>query len=660
MIKKYKRKDGITLVALIFTIIILLILAGLGIQEIIHTGLFKKVKQAKQLQNESEMKENLTLALQNLQVEKEGNATLNDVTQEWVEKEIKEYSPILKEDSSLKGKLIEMIKNNVTGKFLIDENLNIVQVKYNSDNLEFEYEAKSRNGNNIEILIKIKDSINGINQIKYPDGKNKIISSNKKDYIGIDYTVELGKEYKFLITTGNGNKIEKLIKIDDYNYKINYIENDLLLYYDAKNNIGVGHSTDTQEWKNLANDSNNGILNGNPTWNNDSLYFDGTDDYIDCGKIGLENNHSFTYECVISYSETQKTKVLMGLHNNMGGNALGIDDHSENYLKFCLNNYDTQRINSTITLNDGDIHQIIATYNSEESKLYLYIDGELNNSGVVTNSLTYPDLNLNIGRWIGGQSQYYKGNIYNVLVYNKYLNNEEILNNYKVDKQKYVFEKKDDGNLLLYYDAKNNNGVGHSTDTQEWKNLANDSNSGILNGNPTWNDDSLHFDGVNDYIDCGKIGLENNHSFTYECTISYKDLPDPKVVIMGLHNDNIGGSALGIDHSPMNYLKFHLNRYDTNKINSSKTLNDDKKHNIIATYKGNRLILYIDGKLDRNVVVPQGLTYPDLNFNIGRWVGGQSQYYKGNIYSVKVYNKYLTKDEALEDYQYEKNRYNVE
>ena len=62
--------------------------------------------------------------------------------------------------------------------------------------------------------------------------------------------------------------------------------------------------------------------------------------------------------------------------------------------------------------------------------------------------------------------------------------------------------------------------------------------------------------------------------------------------------------------------------------------------------------------MDGSLYIPKGLTYSNLNVNIGRWIAGQ-QYYKGNIYSVKVYNKYLTKDEAFEDYQYEKDRYNV-
>lgn len=352
MIKRYRREKGITLIALIITIVILLILAGIGIQAITQIGLFDKVKHTSKVQQEAEMKENLILALNNLQIEKEGKATLNDLTQEWIETELKEYNPYIEEDT-LENKLIVMTKSSFVGKFLVNQNMDIINVEYNTD-------------------------------------------------------------------------------------KVNYVQDGLLLHYDATNNTENGHDSNAQEWKNLANDSNNGILNGNPTWSDDSLYFDGIDDYIDCGKIGLENNHSFTYECTMSYSESQKGKTLMGLHKSDIGSSLGIDDSSDNYLKFHLNFYGYQRINSTKALNDGKIHNIIATY--KNNKLILYIDGILNKSANVSQGLTYPNLNFNIGRWVGGQSQYYKGNIYSAKVYNKYLTKDEILEDYQYEKNRYNIE----------------------------------------------------------------------------------------------------------------------------------------------------------------------------------------------------------------------------
>ena len=215
-------KRGITLVALVITIIILLLLAGIAIASLGgENGIFVKVKQAKKAQLETEMKEQLTMGLQELQVEKNGNATLDNVTQEWVNEVIsKEYNPQLKEDSSYNGKLMVMTKDKITGKFMIDQNLNITSIEYNTNSVQIEYTTISRTENKVKINIVVTDKINGVKQIEYPEGNPLKVLNGTKDQISIDYEVELGKEYKFVITTGDGNKTEKKIKIDDYFYNI--------------------------------------------------------------------------------------------------------------------------------------------------------------------------------------------------------------------------------------------------------------------------------------------------------------------------------------------------------------------------------------------------------------------------------------------------------
>ena len=56
--KKIKKEYGITLVALVITIIILLILAGISIQAITNTGLFEQVKEAKKKTENAQIEEN--------------------------------------------------------------------------------------------------------------------------------------------------------------------------------------------------------------------------------------------------------------------------------------------------------------------------------------------------------------------------------------------------------------------------------------------------------------------------------------------------------------------------------------------------------------------------------------------------------------------------
>ncbi len=61
MKKQRKNEVGITLVALIVTIIILLILAGVGITALTQTGLFEKAKEAKKITENAQTTENIVL-----------------------------------------------------------------------------------------------------------------------------------------------------------------------------------------------------------------------------------------------------------------------------------------------------------------------------------------------------------------------------------------------------------------------------------------------------------------------------------------------------------------------------------------------------------------------------------------------------------------------
>ena len=222
-IKNLKIDDGITLVSLVVTIVILLILSGIAIATLGgENGLFVRVKQAKKAHIQAEMQEQLTLALNELQIDKKGNASLDDATQDWINTVISsDYSPTIKEDASLNGKLVVMNKSDITGKFLIGQNLEISSFEYNLSSLEFEYETEKIENGKVKILIKITDKINGLKQVDYPGpNENPLVMENRKTPLGIDYYVELGKEYKFVITTGDGNKTEKTIKIDDYYYNI--------------------------------------------------------------------------------------------------------------------------------------------------------------------------------------------------------------------------------------------------------------------------------------------------------------------------------------------------------------------------------------------------------------------------------------------------------
>ena len=76
---KEKSIKGITLVALVITIVILLILAGISIQAITNTGLFENAKEAKKQNEIANVKEQIQLEIYAKQAESTGEITQNDL-----------------------------------------------------------------------------------------------------------------------------------------------------------------------------------------------------------------------------------------------------------------------------------------------------------------------------------------------------------------------------------------------------------------------------------------------------------------------------------------------------------------------------------------------------------------------------------------------------
>lgn len=218
--KKIYKNTGITLIALVITIVILLVLAGITISTLVgENGLILRGQKAKQAYTKAEMKEQLTVALQNLQTEQEGNATLEDVTQEWIDAEIQDCECTIKEDASTNNKKITMKKNGIEYKFLIDESLNIIEIEESNSSIELEYETKSKDEeDNIAILVIISDKEKGLDRIEFPDGE--IIYCNGQKEVAKDYTVKLGENYIVKITSISGEEKEETIQINDYYYKI--------------------------------------------------------------------------------------------------------------------------------------------------------------------------------------------------------------------------------------------------------------------------------------------------------------------------------------------------------------------------------------------------------------------------------------------------------
>lgn len=81
-----------------------------------------------------------------------------------------------------------------------------------------------------------------------------------------------------------------------------------------------------------------------------------------------------------------------------------------------------------------------------------------------------------------------------------------------------------------------------------------------------------------------------------------------------------------------------------------------------------KTLSYTSTRNDRTYkLYKNNLLQKNLNFafdtrtpNPAIYVGGQYNYFKGKIYSIRVYNNELTEEQLLHNYEYDKQKFNLE
>lgn len=153
---KKQKNSGITLVALVITIIILLILAGISISALTNTGIFQKAKEAKENNRIASIEEQINLWLLNNEMNSYGNS---------------------KNFKDLEDFTSDLVNNNLLTEKERQEVLTTGQITLNEKSIIFE---KYNYVSNKEDLEKIREEVNNGNSFK----NEKIILSQDIDLNG--------------------------------------------------------------------------------------------------------------------------------------------------------------------------------------------------------------------------------------------------------------------------------------------------------------------------------------------------------------------------------------------------------------------------------------------------------------------------------------------
>ena len=205
-------------------------------------------------------------------------------------------------------------------------------------------------------------------------------------------------------------------------------------------------------WNDMSGNGNNGTLTNGPTFSNNGIVFDGSNDYVNCGSNASTLLTSITINATFSFSTYSSTHIIVGRLGNPGGGYrhnyfYGITN-SRLYFGFkqaSVSAYPYIWIDSVVTLNK--IYNFTVTY-SVASSIGVYLSGQPQSySGpntisnpIITNQIMDADIGstiCGIGSGVAESTYYSNATVYNSQIYNRALSSEEVLQNYNAQKSRF-------------------------------------------------------------------------------------------------------------------------------------------------------------------------------------------------------------------------------
>lgn len=221
-------------------------------------------------------------------------------------------------------------------------------------------------------------------------------------------------------------------------------------------------------------------------------------------------------------------------------------------------------------------------------------------------------------------------------------------------------------NLLLHFDGINNNGNSHTQNTDTWKNLS--KNGANIDGKLcpkmkenenqySWRENSLHFDGIDDYVTIPWNEKLSPNDYTIELVLNREDIinNNKSIVFAKMPEYSIELN----ENKKLSYRTILGEPY----LETDKELELQKKYHIAITYDSSTRTqkIYINGIMNANKELTQAISHNNANLTIG--VGMQDNQinnkFKGNIYAVRMYNKVLSESDIQTNYNIDKERYGI-
>lgn len=480
---KKTNENGITLVALVITVIIMLILASVGINTgkgTIEYAKFNKIKSELTILqtkvNELNEKGNTDIGqkISNTQKEILNNEIVSgiiykDKTEE--EKKTIESGFRFISSNEIKSKLgldgfDRSYLINVEYRYVVscegftykgityymidqidDGMYNVGYHNKNSNNGSFELSTKVVGDEYRIVVSDIKhDGYVSNWQVKYKLNTEENWQTSNQ----LEFAVE--KAGTYIVNVVHGDEIDLGKMNIDVSPK--YATSNLILNYDAINNISENeHSSTTTIWKDLSGNKNDAQITG-ATWGENYLSFDGIDDFAKTtSNVNYKDSCAVTVQFVLKGGLAQNTLQMIvesseNWNKNQASYGIDFNEFGTNNINttFHLNGYEynIKRTDDNI-LSNTDINiftVVINNYNEWNSFMKVYKNGELITLKELTgydkdiSNIKFKDYIMYIAA--GGENNYFaKMKLGALRIYNRELTKDEVTDSYTLDNQRF-------------------------------------------------------------------------------------------------------------------------------------------------------------------------------------------------------------------------------
>ncbi|MFH1947118.1 MAG: LamG domain-containing protein [Candidatus Magasanikbacteria bacterium] len=371
-----------------------------------------------------------------------------------------------------------------------------------------------------------------------------------------------------------------------------------------------------------------------------AIELDGVDDYLEVKHFSYyQPTNAVTIETWI------KPEIVLGAETTSvvivqkGGYRLIVTNPKYGVLSAIIITEDG--IKHTLFANSVKMNEwshVVLTYDNSQMKVY--INGELKASKDVTGKMLLTPYPLTIGE-INGHS-HYKGAIDELKIYNRAINEQEIVENYQtvIDNIPYAFELKLDEEVSsVEFTDTSGNFLFATCESVTCP------DSGIVGRVGQ----AIKLDGIDDYLSVANFSpLNISDAVTIETWIK----PEIKVgeEKAPMYIVQKGGYRLIVTNPKYGVLGATIITEDNQKHNiTAYGIYNDEWNHVVFSYDGQEMKLYINGEIKTTIELSGKILQTGHPMSIGQ-VNGHS-HYKGAIDELKIYNRAITEEEVLDNYQ---------